>query len=113
MYNSANIADRIRTEAKSKGISLKKMFAEIGLGANTMANMKTSMPKADTLARIADYLDCSIDYLMGRDKYCTSDKVPYECPQDVDILFSLLPDEYQQHARDYLRLLCEQHKPRD
>ncbi len=24
-----------------------------------------SMPKADYLAKIADYLDCSIDYLMG------------------------------------------------
>lgn len=31
-----------------------------------MANLKTSMPKADTLAKIADYLDCSVDYLLGR-----------------------------------------------
>lgn len=31
-----------------------------------MSNMKTSMPKADNLARIADYLDCSVDYLLGR-----------------------------------------------
>ena len=25
-----------------------------------------SMPKADNLAKIADYLDCSVDYLLGR-----------------------------------------------
>ena len=31
-----------------------------------MANLKTSMPKADSLAKIADYLDCSLDFLMGR-----------------------------------------------
>lgn len=31
-----------------------------------MANLKTSMPKADTLAKIADYLNCSVDYLLGR-----------------------------------------------
>ncbi len=31
-----------------------------------MSNLKTSMPKADTLAKIADYLDCSVDYLLGR-----------------------------------------------
>ena len=31
-----------------------------------MSNMKTSMPKSDNLAKIADYLDCSVDYLLGR-----------------------------------------------
>ena len=67
MYNSANIAERIKTVAKSKGIPVKKMLEDIGLGYNTMANMRTSMPKADNLAKIADYLGCSVDYLMGRD----------------------------------------------
>ena len=42
------------------------MFETIGIGKNTMSNLKTSMPKADTLAKIADYLDCSVDYLLGR-----------------------------------------------
>lgn len=42
------------------------MFSTIGLGQNTMANLKTSMPKADNLAKIADYLSCSVDYLLGR-----------------------------------------------
>ena len=47
MYNSSNIAERIKATA-------------------TMSNMKTSMPKADNIAKIADYLDCSVDYLLGR-----------------------------------------------
>lgn len=42
------------------------MFFTIGLGQNTMANLKTSMPKADNLAKIADYLNCSVDYLLSR-----------------------------------------------
>lgn len=66
MYNSANIAERIKSIAKSEGIPIKKMLEDIGLGFNTMANMRTSMPKADNLAKIADYLGCSVDYLMGR-----------------------------------------------
>ena len=66
MYNSSRVADTIKALAKSKNISLRGMFLEIGLGVNTMSNMKTSMPKADNLARIADYLDCSVDYLLGR-----------------------------------------------
>lgn len=66
MYISADIADRIKAVARSKNITVKKMLQDVGLGFNTMSNLKTSMPKADSLARIADYLDCSVDYLLGR-----------------------------------------------
>ena len=66
MYISNNVAERIKLTAKSKGLSVKKVLEDVGLGFNTMSNMKTSMPKADNLARIADYLDCSVDYLLGR-----------------------------------------------
>lgn len=66
MYNSNNIAATIKQVAKSKNIVVKTMLREIGLGYNMMSNMKTSMPKADNLAKIADYLDCSVDYLLGR-----------------------------------------------
>lgn len=66
MYYSNDIAKKIKILVKSKNISLKDMFSSIGLGQNTMANLKTSMPKADNLAKIADYLNCSVDYLLGR-----------------------------------------------
>lgn len=66
MYNSKNIATRIKDLSKRKNIKLNDMFEKIGLGKNTMANFKTSMPKADNLAKIADYLNCSVDYLLGR-----------------------------------------------
>lgn len=66
MYFSNDIAIKIKKIAKEKNIKLSGMFEKIGLGRNTMANLKTSMPKADTLAKIADYLNCSVDYLLGR-----------------------------------------------
>lgn len=66
MYYSSDIAIRIKRLSKKKGIKLSDMFESIGLGRNTMANFKTSMPKADNLAKIADYLNCSVDYLLGR-----------------------------------------------
>ena len=65
-YISSEIAERIKLIAKSKGLTVSTVLKEVNLGRNTMANFKTSMPKADNLANIADYLDCSIDYLMGR-----------------------------------------------
>lgn len=66
MYNSNDVADNIRVIAKEKNVIIKDMLEQIGLGRNTLANFKTSMPKADNLAKIADYLDCSVDYLLGR-----------------------------------------------
>ena len=66
MYNSQYVAERIKKLAQKKNISVKQLLSDIGLGFNTMSNMKTSMPKSDNLAKIADYLDCSVDYLLGR-----------------------------------------------
>ena len=66
MYISSEIAIRIKALAKVKGVSVKKLLEDVGLGYNTMSNLKTSMPKADNLARIADDLDCSVDFLLGR-----------------------------------------------
>lgn len=66
MYKSSDVADRLREVAKSKGITMKDALKDAGLSFNIMTGMRTSMPKADTLAKLADVLDCSIDYLMGR-----------------------------------------------
>ena len=66
MYQSADVAARIKSVAKSKGLPVKTLLEEVGMGFNAMSNMRTSMPKADNLAKIADYLDCSVDYLLGR-----------------------------------------------
>ncbi|MGN1223898.1 MAG: helix-turn-helix domain-containing protein [Ruminococcus sp.] len=66
VYVSSEIAARIKFMAKQKNVTVYAMLEAIELGKNTMANFKTSMPKADNLAKIADYLDCSVDYLLGR-----------------------------------------------
>ncbi len=66
MLNSSEIAERIKMLSKEKGITVNQLLSQAGLGRNTMSNFKTSMPKVDTLTKIADCLDCSLDYLSGR-----------------------------------------------
>ncbi len=66
MYYSTDVAERIKEMAKKKAMPLKELLQTCGLGSNTMHNMKTSMLKADSLAKIADVLECSTDYLLGR-----------------------------------------------
>ena len=67
LYKSLNIAETIKIRAKQKGVVLKDMLSELGLGSNTLSNLRHDrMIAANSLARIADYLDCSVDYLLGR-----------------------------------------------
>lgn len=66
-YNAIEIADRIRRYAKTKKVQSKVMLSDLNIGANTLANMNQNvMLSVQSLARIADYLDCSVDYLLGR-----------------------------------------------
>lgn len=67
MYTSTILADRIKARAKEQHIQLKTIWKEIDITDNTLTNLrKGSMLGADTLALIADCLNCSVDYLLGR-----------------------------------------------
>ena len=66
MFTSEQIAERIKSVCSKKGVTIGSVLENASLGRNTMANFKTSMPKLDTLAKIADVLDCSLDFLAGR-----------------------------------------------
>ena len=68
MYSTQTTADLIKLVAKSKNISIGKMLADCDLSKNALSSMQSrgSWLQANNLAKIADYLDCSIDYLLGR-----------------------------------------------
>lgn len=68
MYISTVVVERIKKFAKTKNISITKMLMECELNKNTLSSMQSrgSWPQANSLAKIADYLDCSVDYLLGR-----------------------------------------------
>lgn len=67
LYKSHNIATKIKDLSKEKGIVIKTMLEDLELGSNTMSAMyHGKMIAADRLAAVADYLDCSVDYLLGR-----------------------------------------------
>ena len=70
MYNATEVATRINHILKEKKLSQKDMLESCQLSKNAISSMisRGSMLRADNLARIADYLDCSIDVLMGRNQ---------------------------------------------
>ncbi len=68
MYNAQETAGRIKNTAKKNNILIKNMLEECGLNKNTISSMlsRGSWLQANNLAKIADYLNCSVDYLLGR-----------------------------------------------
>lgn len=67
MYISYEIAEKIKKQADLRKISLQDLLKQCGIGRNAITHLYDNhMIKADSLAKIADVLECSIDYLMGR-----------------------------------------------
>lgn len=68
MYNSQEVANVIKRLAKSKKIAIGTMLSECNISKNTLSSMQSGgyLPRVETLIKIADYLNCSVDYLLGR-----------------------------------------------
>ena len=67
MDNSQEIALKIKTIAQSKGILIKKMFSDLNMNVNTISLMSKGREISYVkFAKVADYLDVSVDYLLGR-----------------------------------------------
>lgn len=68
MYNSQETALRIKNVAKSKKISMELLNSACGLSKNAISQAGKSSDgmKAKNLYVIANYLEVSVDYLLGR-----------------------------------------------
>lgn len=62
------IFEVISTCAQSKGLSLSDVEQQAGLGKNTIYNWKRTKPSAEMLAKVADVLGVSVDFILGRDE---------------------------------------------
>ncbi len=67
MYFTQDIANKIKQRLKDNNAKAKNMLSDLSLGINTISEFsKGKQLSCITLARIADYLDCSVDYLLCR-----------------------------------------------
>ena len=68
MNSATFVADRIKLLLKLKKISASKMLCDCEMNKNALFTMQSSgyLPRLESISRIADYLDCSVDYLLGR-----------------------------------------------
>ena len=67
VYNPQEIAARIKSTAAMKDVSLKSLLTDCGLGINTVSKIAAGTDILTlNFVKIADYLNVSVDYLLGR-----------------------------------------------
>lgn len=112
MYNSNEVSVKIKALAKKRKVSVKQVLSNAGLNENLMTHLRTSMPKADNLAKIADELDCSVDYLLGRTENPTAHIKSSETNnQLIAMLAQLTPAEQEMISLQIKGLLAAKKSP--
>ena len=90
--------ERILNLVEQQGISKNKLLTDLKLSKNSFVNWeeRKTIPGGDTLLKIAEYFNCSVDYLLGRDEV-TSDNY-------------IVSDKYEKMVIDQFRTLSDQGK---
>ncbi|MBW4850904.1 helix-turn-helix transcriptional regulator [Bacillus safensis] len=60
------VFDIVKELCNERKISINELEKSLGYSKNTLYRLKTQIPGADKLQKIADYFDVSTDYLLGR-----------------------------------------------
>lgn len=67
MYNARSLGEKIKQLAKEKNVYIRDILISCNLSINTISQMTDKKGLSSfSLAKIADYLNCSVDYLLGR-----------------------------------------------
>lgn len=66
--NNRQSAALIKAVCKDKGVTMSTLLTECGIRKSLIYDMEKRdwTPSAEVFEKIADYLDCSVDYLLGR-----------------------------------------------
>lgn len=104
--------ERVLSLISQKGISKNKMLTDLKLGKNSFVNWQErgTIPSGETLSKIAEYFNVSIDYLLGNE---TKNETAID---DNDIKFALfsghdeITDEMFDEVRNFAKFVAERER---
>ena len=105
MYNTQDIANRIKQKTKENNSTVKALLEVCDLNKNCIASIANGSDIGyQSFVKIADYLGCSVDYLLGRD-------IKNNAPDDnirnaIFEIINNLPDEKRIRLLGYLEALA-------
>ena len=102
MYNLSEISNIIKSLAKNKNVTVKQLLNDCNINKGFIYDLehKNSYPSCDKLSRIADYLDVSVDYLLGRTDKPNLD----EAPAITDAPVTQEPKNEDESEKELLRI---------
>ena len=87
MYNAQLTIERIQTMIKQNGLTQKKVLSDCGISENTLKRMTDNKGMSSFyLAKIADYLGCSVDYLLGRTENSVTENGEFS-KEEIDLIY--------------------------
>ncbi len=114
MYISQNIADRIKRLMKVQKISNSQLADDIdNINVNTISQLSKGREISYvSFAKIADYLHCSVDYLLGRtdnpnindNSIKTGDVKGINAKGDTSVTISETPKEHDTIKQNFIAL---------
>lgn len=104
MPSPQETAKNIKKQCQSRGITAKQLLEECELGVNTLGKMsKGNDVTTQTLIKIADYLNVSIDFLLGR---TIKNNAPDSIRDVIITKINALPDDRLDRLLGYLEALA-------
>lgn len=91
------ILEKIRNLCEEAGTNIAKLERDCGLANATIRRWDVNSPSAENLAKVADHLGVSVDYLLGRGIHSLSEEAQKYAKQ-----FEALSEEKKQLAMAYL-----------
>lgn len=84
--------NNLRTLREQKGLTQIRLSTEVGISQELLSQYEigTSLPNILNLIKISNYLNCSIDYLVGR----TNNTCPIKELNKQEMKFKTLYDKY-------------------
>lgn len=85
MYNPSEISATIKSSAQDKKVTVKQLLEDCKINKGFIYDLehKSTYPSCDKISRIADYLDCSVDYLLGRENKISAPSNNDSAPDNV------------------------------
>lgn len=115
------LTERLKQARKQKGFTQDELAKRLGTQKSTISNYETgySKPSNEMLAALADMLDVSTDFLLGRisssleraSEYATDDQLPAEMHVFFKD-FKEAPKKRQEEMLRFWRFISEQEKDR-
>ena len=87
--------EKLKQKSKEAGFTIQELEKQTGLSNGSIGKWAKSSPNSENLSKVADALNCSVDYLLGRENKTKEPAAIFEDERQAELnaIFERMPDE--------------------